>query len=53
MEMTKDPEFISELEKMRVELTPMPGAKLQELVQEVGNLSPALVEKIKAVYGSN
>ena len=52
-EMTKDPEFIDELEKMRVELTPMPGATLQELVQEVGNLSPALVEKIKAVYGSN
>ena len=52
-EMTKDPEFIDELEKMRVELTPMSGAKLQELVQEVGNLSPDLIGKIKAVYGSN
>ena len=31
----------------------MPGAKLQELVQEVGNLTPDLVQKIKAVYGAN
>jgi tripartite-type tricarboxylate transporter receptor subunit TctC len=53
MDMTKDAEFIAELEKMRVELTPMDGAKLQELVQEVGNLTPELVQKIKAVYGAN
>ena len=53
MDMTKDHEFVSELEKMRVELTPMDGAKLQELVQEVGNLTPDLVQKIKAVYGAN
>ncbi len=53
MEMTRDGEFISELEKMRVELTPLPGARLQELVQEVGNLTPDLVQKIKAVYGAN
>ena len=53
MDMTKDHEFASELEKMRVELTPMDGAKLQELVQEVGNLTPDLVQKIKAVYGAN
>ena len=53
MDMTKDQEFVAELEKMRVELTPMDGAKLQELVQEVGNLTPDLVQKIKAVYGAN
>ena len=52
MDMTKDQEFVAELEKMRVELTPMDGAKLQELVQEVGNLTPDLVQKIKAVYGA-
>jgi hypothetical protein len=46
-------EFIAELDKMRVELTPMSGAKLQELVQEVGNLTPDLVQKIKVVYGGN
>jgi tripartite-type tricarboxylate transporter receptor subunit TctC len=51
MEMTVDPEFISELEKMRVELTPMSGAELEKLVTEVGNISPTVLEKIKAVYG--
>ncbi|MDB5597305.1 MAG: tripartite tricarboxylate transporter family receptor [Hyphomicrobiales bacterium] len=51
MEMTVDPEFISELEKMRVELTPMSGAELEKLVAEVGNISPSVLEKIKAVYG--
>ena len=53
MDMTQDGEFIAELDKMRVELTPLPGARLQELVQEVGNLTPDLVQKIKAVYGVN
>jgi tripartite-type tricarboxylate transporter receptor subunit TctC len=53
MDMTKDPEFASELESQRVELTPMSGQELQALVEEVGNMSPALIEKIKAVYTSN
>jgi tripartite-type tricarboxylate transporter receptor subunit TctC len=51
MEMTVDPEFISELERMRVELTPMRGAELEKLVTEVGNISPSVLEKIKAAYG--
>lgn len=51
MEMTVDPEFIAELEKMRVELTPMSGGDLEKLVTEVGNISPSVLDKIKAVYG--
>ena len=51
-EMVRDGEFIRELDSMRVELTPMSGAELQALVQEVGNLTPDLVQKIKAVYGT-
>jgi tripartite-type tricarboxylate transporter receptor subunit TctC len=53
MEMTRDAEFRAELDKMRVELTPMSGEKLQALVQDVGDMSPELIAKIKAVYGSN
>ncbi|MFM2445476.1 MAG: hypothetical protein RJB09_2662, partial [Pseudomonadota bacterium] len=53
MDMTRDGDFQSELEKMRVELTPMSGEKLQALVQEVGDISPELVSKIKAVYGGS
>ncbi|MDB5650518.1 MAG: tripartite tricarboxylate transporter family receptor [Hyphomicrobiales bacterium] len=51
MEMTVDPEFIAELDKMRVELTPMSGVELEKLVTEVGNISPAVLDSIKAVYG--
>jgi tripartite-type tricarboxylate transporter receptor subunit TctC len=51
--MVEDPEFKSELDRMRVELTPMNGADLQKLVEEVGNIPPAVVQKIKAVYGRN
>ena len=53
MDMTADPEFIAELESQRVELTPMSGTELQALVQEIGSLSPELVQKIRAVYGTN
>ena len=53
VDMTHDKDFIAELENMRVELTPMTGTKLQELVQEVGNMSPDLINKIKAVYGND
>lgn len=51
-DMTRDPEFIADLEKMRVELTPMSGEDMQSLVHEVGNMSPQLISKIKAVYSS-
>ena len=53
MEMTRDAEFRAELDKIEVELTPMSGEKLQALVQDVGDMSPELIAKIKAVYGSN
>jgi tripartite-type tricarboxylate transporter receptor subunit TctC len=53
MEMTRDADFRAELDKMRVELTPMSGEKLQALVQDVGDMPPELIAKIKAVYGSN
>jgi tripartite-type tricarboxylate transporter receptor subunit TctC len=52
-EMVQDPEFKAELDKMRVELTPMSGVDLQKLVEEVGAIQPAVIQKIKAVYGRN
>ena len=33
--MVKDPEFIAEAQKLRVELGPLPGAELQKIVAEV------------------
>ncbi len=51
----KDPEFLAEVEKTRLAVSPMAGEDLQKLVAEVSNLSPALLEKIRVAYttGSN
>ena len=49
----KDPAFIAELKAQRVELGPMPGEELQKLVVEVGNVSPAIIDKVKAIYPLN
>jgi tripartite-type tricarboxylate transporter receptor subunit TctC len=48
--MTKDPEFVAEAEKIKLSLGPMTGEEVQKLVKEVSDLSPELVEKVRAVY---
>jgi tripartite-type tricarboxylate transporter receptor subunit TctC len=51
----KDPEFLAEVEKTRLAVSPMTGEDLQKLVAEVSDLSPALLEKVRIAYttGSN
>ena len=49
----KDPAFMAELKAQRVELGPMPGEELQKLVVEVGTVSPAIIDKVKAIYPLN
>jgi tripartite-type tricarboxylate transporter receptor subunit TctC len=51
--MVRDPEFLAEAEKLRIELLPLPGEDLQRIVQSVQDLSPDLVQKIKAMYPTN
>jgi tripartite-type tricarboxylate transporter receptor subunit TctC len=46
----KDPEFLADAEKERLGVTPMTGEKLQKLVGQVSDLSPALLEKVRAAY---
>jgi tripartite-type tricarboxylate transporter receptor subunit TctC len=46
----KDPELLSEAQKMRVAVSPMTGEDLQKLVSEVSNLTPELLEKVRAAY---
>jgi len=48
----KDPEFIADALKSKLTLGPLPGEELQKLVGEVANLSPALLEKVKAAYAT-
>ena len=49
-ETVKDPEFLAEAEKVRLGVTPMTGEEVQKLVSQVSNLSPALLERVRAAY---
>jgi tripartite-type tricarboxylate transporter receptor subunit TctC len=46
----KDPEFLAEAATIRLGVQPMTGEEVQKLVGEVSNLSPALLERVRAVY---
>ena len=48
-EMMKDPEFIADAKKREIDPNPLPGPDLQKLVAGNFAVSPALVEKLKAV----
>jgi tripartite-type tricarboxylate transporter receptor subunit TctC len=45
----KDKEFLAAAEKAKLEITPVPGEKIQALVKEAYESSPALVEKAQAL----
>jgi tripartite-type tricarboxylate transporter receptor subunit TctC len=48
--MVRDPEFIAEAQKFRIELGPLSGEELQKIVQTVQDLPAELVEKLKTMY---
>jgi tripartite-type tricarboxylate transporter receptor subunit TctC len=48
MAMTKDPAYIADTEKLKLESDSMPGAKLQEMIVHVAQTPRAVVERAKA-----
>ncbi len=46
----EDPEFKADLAKARMSHNPMKGEELQQLVRQVSDLPPDLVEKVRKVY---
>ena len=48
----KDPEFLAEAQRTKLTVSPITGEELQKLVTEVSNLSPALLQKVRAAYGA-
>ncbi len=44
---SKDPDFLAEAAKMNADIQPVPGEKLEQLVRNLGALSPTMTEKIK------
>jgi tripartite-type tricarboxylate transporter receptor subunit TctC len=48
----QDPEFLAEAEKVRLGVSPLTGEEVQKLIAQVSGLSPALLDKVRAVYPS-
>jgi tripartite-type tricarboxylate transporter receptor subunit TctC len=49
----KDPDYIAEMNKQRLEIIPMGGEELQKIVAEAGSIPPAILAKVKAMYPLN
>lgn len=49
MDTMKDPEFLAEAKKARLEINPLDGAELERNVRAVFNLDPALVPKAREI----
>jgi tripartite-type tricarboxylate transporter receptor subunit TctC len=45
MDTMKDPEFLAEAEKAKLEITPIDGAKVQQIVAEAYKVDPAIAKK--------
>jgi tripartite-type tricarboxylate transporter receptor subunit TctC len=43
----RDPEFLADAEKMHIDVSPLPGAKVQELVQTLYATPKAIVERAR------
>ena len=49
----KDPDYIAEMNKQRLEIIPMGGEELQKIIAEAGSIPPAILDKVKAMYPLN
>jgi hypothetical protein len=46
-EMLADPVFLAEGKRAGIQLKPMPGDELQDLISRVGGFPPSLIEKAR------
>jgi len=51
--MVRDPEFIADLDAQKLDLDPLSGEELQKLIEEVANVPPAILEKVRGLYPLN
>lgn len=50
MDTLKDPAFLEEAAKMRIEIDPIPGERLDKVVRDALHVSPQVLEKLRIVY---
>jgi tripartite-type tricarboxylate transporter receptor subunit TctC len=48
--MVKDPNFVADLKKQRLELDPLSGEELQRLVEDVAKVSPTTIKRVRGIY---
>jgi tripartite-type tricarboxylate transporter receptor subunit TctC len=48
-----DPDYIADMSKLQLEVIPLKGEEIQKLAEEVGTVSPAILQKVKAIYPVN
>jgi len=49
--MVRDPDFIADIQKLNVELEPLPGERVQELIVRTLNVPQAVRERAKLAFG--
>ena len=49
MDTLKDPEFLADTQKAKLDLDPVDGAEIEKQVKELFRLEPALVAKMKEI----
>lgn len=49
MDTLKDPEFLADTQKAKLDLDPVDGAEIEKQVKELFKLEPALVAKMKEI----
>lgn len=49
METLKDPEFVAEAKKAKLEIDPLTGEEVEKVVADMFNISPPIMEKLKTV----
>ncbi len=49
MDTMKDPEFLADAEKAKLDINPLDGATLERSVKEIFNIDPALIPRLKEI----
>jgi tripartite-type tricarboxylate transporter receptor subunit TctC len=50
-EMIRDPQFLAEVERSRIEFDPLPGEQLQKMIEDISKVSPAIRERARLARG--
>jgi hypothetical protein len=50
MDTLQDPEFLADADKLKLEITPVPARRIEELLTELYKTPPEIVQKAAALF---